>query len=138
MKTGLTLSILLLAQSSFAHAQSASTFTAVSTMATARLLHTATLLQDGRVLIAGGADASDALVSSAEIYDPVKQTFIPAGNMTAGRASHTATLLPDGRVPADRSSAANELRRVRTALCRARAPNCMIRPPAASHRLEAS
>lgn len=79
-------------------AQPAGAFTAISSMATARSFHTATLLQDGRVLNAGGADASDATVSSAEIYDPVKQTFTPAANMTAARAWHTATLLPDGRV----------------------------------------
>ena len=98
MKTGLILSILFLTHSPFAHAQSAGTFTAISSMATARSFHTATMLQDGKVLIAGGADASDATVSSAEIYDPVKQTFTPAGNMTAPRAGHTATLLADGRV----------------------------------------
>jgi hypothetical protein len=68
-------------------------------MATARSFHTATLLLDGRVLIAGGNDFNpDAAASSTEIYDRVKQTFTPSGNMTAARSGHTATLLSDGRV----------------------------------------
>jgi hypothetical protein len=68
-------------------------------MASARSFHTATLLLDGRVLIAGGNDSvPDTAVFSTEIYDRVKQTFTPSGNMTAARSAHTATLLPDGRV----------------------------------------
>jgi hypothetical protein len=100
MKSALILPILLFGATHgpFAYAQSSGTFTAVASMAKARSLHTATLLQDGRVLIAGGVDESSTRISGAEIYDPVKQTFEPAGNMTAARAMHAATLLPDGRV----------------------------------------
>ena len=59
--------------------------------------YSTTLLQDGRVLIAGGADQFQAL-ASAEIFDPVTQTFTATGSMNAARVGHTATLLPDGRV----------------------------------------
>lgn len=64
-------------------------------MSVARLGPTATLLDDGRVLIAGGA--SDA---TAEIYDPSSGRFARTrGDMqVAGRKQHTATLLRDGRV----------------------------------------
>lgn len=64
-------------------------------MSVARHGPTATLLDDGRVLIAGGA--TDA---SAEIYDPRSGRFARTrGNMqVAGRKQHTATLLRDGRV----------------------------------------
>ena len=93
MKASFILLTFLLGHSPLARAQSPGTFTVIASMATARSFHTATLLLDGRVLIAGGAVAF-----TTELYDPGKQTFTPAGNMTTGRSGHTATLLPDGRV----------------------------------------
>lgn len=70
-------------------------FVATGSMSVARVRHTATLLRDGTVLIAGGS--SDRPLS-AELYDPVSRNFTLTGNMTTPRAAHTATLLPDGRV----------------------------------------
>jgi WD40 repeat protein len=74
-------------------AQSPYTFTATGSMTKARSFHTATPLNDGKVLIAGGG--SD---NSAELYDPSTGAFTATGNMTAARTGHTATLLPDGTV----------------------------------------
>jgi hypothetical protein len=62
-----------------------------------RTEHTATLLPDGRVLIAGGA-AGGLPVNSAELYDPATNAFSPTGNLTYGRFGHSATLLPNGTV----------------------------------------
>ena len=71
-----------------------------------RWLHTATLLTDGRVLIAGGrsnncsANCEIFSLNTAEIFDPSTGTFSPTGSLNIGRFGHSATLLPDGRVMA--------------------------------------
>ncbi len=72
-------------------------FSRTGSMATERQFQSATLLADGRVLVAGGKTA-DSWTSSAELYDPATGTFSATGSMTTPRAFHTATLLADGRV----------------------------------------
>jgi hypothetical protein len=77
------------------------TFTPTGSMAAPREWHTATLLPDGRVLIAGGDEQTavdSAVLDSAEIYDPATGRFSPTGSMAVPRRAQTATLLPDGRV----------------------------------------
>jgi N-acetylneuraminic acid mutarotase len=66
----------------------------------ARHSHTATLLRNGKVLVAGGYSAgpNPGVLSSAELYDPATETWSDTGSLLAPRVSHTATLLPDGRV----------------------------------------
>jgi hypothetical protein len=66
-------------------------------LTTAREAHTATLLANGKVLIAGGSTGA-AATNTAELFDPATGSFTPLPPMTAARARHTATLLRDGRV----------------------------------------
>ncbi len=75
----------------------AGNFTAVGNMTTARTSHTATLLSNGKVLIAGGWDGLQTL-ASAELYDPSTRTFAPTGSMITPRSGHSSTLLPNGKV----------------------------------------
>ena len=58
----------------------------------------ATLLADGRLLLAGGSSRSSLAVKQAEIFDPAKGTWAAAAPMSVGRSQDTATLLGDGRV----------------------------------------
>jgi N-acetylneuraminic acid mutarotase len=67
-------------------------------MTVQRAAHTATLLPDGEVLVAGGFAGGGNSLASAEVFDPTANTFASAGNMNVTRAGHTATLLPSGKV----------------------------------------
>ena len=74
-------------------------FQPTGSLLTARALHSATLLADGRVLVTGGFVAVDgSTTASAEVYDPSTGQFSPAGAMQVGRVVHSAILLTDGRV----------------------------------------
>src|SRR5579862_1499667 len=72
------------------------TFTATGPMTQFRYGHTATLLNNGKVLLAGGTNGNS--LQDAELFDPTTQTFSPTGLMNSPRANHTATLLNDGTV----------------------------------------
>jgi hypothetical protein len=73
-------------------------FSSIANLSDPRALHTATLLNDGTVLIAGGIDAKYRNTNTAERFDPVASTFTPVGNLNTGRSEHTATLLNNGMV----------------------------------------
>ena len=75
-------------------------FSATGAMSGARFAHTATLLPNGKVLIAGGlvTEGAGQALLTAELYDPATGTFNPTGNMGTPRAGHTATLLANGKV----------------------------------------
>jgi Kelch motif/Galactose oxidase, central domain len=73
-------------------------FSSVGSMTTTRAYHTATGLQNGKVLVVGGVNSNNTPLTSAEIYDPASKTFTATGSMSTGRWLHTATLLANGKV----------------------------------------
>jgi N-acetylneuraminic acid mutarotase len=81
-------------------------WTAAASMAEARSFYTATVLDDGQVLVAGGFVRTNgegppfggAYSAGVEIYDPSSNTWTPTGHLTTARAGHAAALLEDGRV----------------------------------------
>ena len=72
-------------------------FNTAGDMTIAREFHTATLLNDGTVLIAGGSDGNTPL-ASAELFDPAAGNFAPTGSLAAARYHATATRLVNGKV----------------------------------------
>ncbi len=74
------------------------TVAATSSMLEPRSGHSATLLPDGRVLIAGGMRRNQDFYKSAELYDPATGSFTRAGEMNLARVGHIAVLLPNGKV----------------------------------------
>jgi hypothetical protein len=78
-------------------------FTATGSMSVMRIQHTATLLPNGQVLVAGGFEvlgdsSSLSIVARAELYDPASASFRSAETMVVARGAHTASLLPTGKV----------------------------------------
>jgi hypothetical protein len=77
------------------------TWTVTGSLNVARLVHTATLLPSGKVLVAGGwpnPQTHSGLLSSAELYDPATGIWTRINNMNVARGAHTATLLLNGKV----------------------------------------
>jgi predicted chitinase len=67
-------------------------------MSNPRFGHTATLLNNGMVLVAGGNIGNGSGFNGAELYDPASGTFSITGNLNYARAGHCAALLDNGAV----------------------------------------
>lgn len=70
----------------------------IRNMTAKRAAHTATLLDNGKVLIAGGFVGDGVSLSGVEMFDPKTGAFTSSENLSTARAGHTATLLPNGKV----------------------------------------
>lgn len=69
-----------------------------ASLKTARAYHTATTLQDGRVVVIGGSDEEEKPLATMEIYDPSKDRWEAGPDLQVARTGHTASLLSDGSV----------------------------------------
>jgi hypothetical protein len=85
------------------------TWTPTGSMSTGRFWYEATVLKDGRVLVAGGATPNLVTSDSAELYDPATGRWIRTGDLNVARYGHTLTLLDDGTVLAARGSDSGDL-----------------------------
>ena len=83
---------------STAEAGTSGVWSAAANLITGREEHTATLLQNGTVLVAGGTDGRGTALANAELYNPKINRWMSAGTMATTRLDHTATLLPNGKV----------------------------------------
>ena len=63
-----------------------------------RFYHTASILNDGTVLVSGGSDNGARAKATAEIYDPTAATFASTGSMNSQRVWHTSMVLQNGKV----------------------------------------
>jgi N-acetylneuraminic acid mutarotase len=63
-----------------------------------RMWHTATRLNDGRILLVGGSNGVSEMYALVEIFDPASGLFTPAAPLHTPRHEHSATLLWDNRV----------------------------------------
>ena len=72
------------------------TWSATGSLTTARKMHTATLLPNGKVLVAGSYN--NGALASVELYDPASGTWTATSSLNTAREEHTATLLPNGKV----------------------------------------
>jgi hypothetical protein len=77
---------------------SSGTWTKTGSLNVARQVETATLVPNGQVLVAGGADYNWNGYASAELYNPATGKWTFTGSMKNPRLYHTATLLPNGQV----------------------------------------
>jgi len=75
------------------------TWTPTGSMSLPRQVHTATLLPNGKVLVAGGVNYFDSVFpTTAELYDPATGKWSPTLPLVSGRRDHIASLLPNGKV----------------------------------------
>jgi len=79
-------------------AQTSGTWAHTGSLNFPRIGHTATLLANGQVLVAGGEDSQGHLIAAAELYNPATGTWAVTGSLATPRIDHMATLLANGDV----------------------------------------
>ena len=98
MPTALLVVVAVLTATVPAAAQSSGTWARTGTLNFPRIGHTATLLANGQVLVAGGEDSQGNHIAAAELYNPATGSWTVTGSLATPRIDHTATLLANGDV----------------------------------------
>jgi galactose oxidase-like protein/Kelch motif protein len=99
MKVQLTNAIIIITLAvSTAAASASGTWSPTGSMSIGRFSFTATLLQNGKVLVAGGDTPGEIITNTAELYDPTTGTFTPTASMHQARVGFSATRLQNGKV----------------------------------------
>ena len=96
MRTAVIAITLILSATAWAAPQG--TWSSTGSMSLGRFVFTATTLQNGKVLVAGGYTPDNTNTNTADLYSPATGTFTPTGSMNDARVGFAATRLPDGRV----------------------------------------
>jgi N-acetylneuraminic acid mutarotase len=98
-KLTFTLVIVVLALSAAgARAKPDAAWNVTGSMSIGRFSFAATVLQNGKVLVAGGVPPGGSATSSVDLYDPATRIFTPTGNMHKARFGFSATRLQNGKV----------------------------------------
>jgi len=74
------------------------TWSSTGSMSVGRFVFTATTLQNGKVLVAGGATDTEIATATAELYDPATGAFSATGSMHDARVGFSAIRLSNGKV----------------------------------------
>jgi N-acetylneuraminic acid mutarotase len=98
MSAALLVAVVVLTAILPAVAQSSGTWAATGSLNFPRIGHTATLLANGQVLVAGGEDSQGNHIAAAELYNPATGAWTVTGGLATHRIDHAATLLANGDV----------------------------------------
>jgi uncharacterized protein (TIGR03437 family) len=91
------------------------TWGVTDSLSTARSQHTATLMDNGKVLVAGGNTGGASITGSAEVYDPATGAWNPTGNLNTPRQQHIAVKLQNGKVLVAGGGSTNPVRSLTSA-----------------------
>jgi hypothetical protein len=90
--------VALVASASTPAVAASATFAKTGSMNVARLGQTATLLENGEVLVAGGSNDTSGFLNSSEVFNPATRKWTLEGNLSIARFDHGAVLLNNGKV----------------------------------------
>jgi Kelch motif len=107
-------------------------------MSVGRTAFTATLLQNGEVLVAGGTDYNENCWNTAELYNPSTGQWTLTGSMIEPRCLHSATLLSNGEVLVSGDDSVRHSQSLHVMSCKREQPVVTRRAPPLAERVSVS